>query len=236
MSRAFDYGSRKIEFTLERRERRTLEITVQPDGSVVVLAPTDSSDAEIHARVLKRARWILKQQVFFTQFLPRTPSRAWTPGETHLYLGRQYRLRIGQTEGERKVRLTRGFILVDGVEFSDHLAIETVVKAWYRDHATRQFKRRIEICRERFLDPAAFTPSSVQLRRMNSRWGSMSRSGRLSLNPDLVRAPTESIDYVITHELCHLAAPNHGREFTDLLDLAMPDWKSRKLRMERVLA
>ena len=71
---------------------------------------------------------------------------------------------------------------------------------------------------------------------MISRWGSMSPGGRLLLNPDLVRAPTDAIDYVITHELCHLAVPNHSRDFYDLQARVMPDWERRKLRLEKALA
>lgn len=236
MNRAVDYGTHTIDFTVERRGRTTLEIIVHPDRTVEVVAPTDASNADIDARVRKRARWILGQQKFFTQFLPRTPPRQWVPGETHLYLGRQYRLRVGEPLGARRVRLIRGFLLIDGVDFSDSVSIETLVTAWYRDHAAAQFSRSIERCKERFREPAAFTPASVQLRRMATRWGSMSDSRRLTLNPDLVRAPVDSIDYVITHELCHLAEPNHSRAFYDLQTSVMPDWDARKQRLERTLA
>ena len=236
MTFAVTYGTHSIAYSLERRDRATLDITVQPDGSVEVVAPMNSSDLDIADRIRKRARWILRQQDFFMQFLPRTPPRRWVPGETHLYLGRQYRLRVGEVAGKRQVRLIGGFLVLDGVKFDDSITIETLVDSWYRARARLQFERRLELCQTRFVTPAAFQPASVQLRRMPTRWGSMSASGRLSLNPNLVRAPVDAIDYVITHELCHLAVSNHGRAFVDLLSGAMPDWESRKLRLERALA
>lgn len=64
----------------------------------------------------------------------------------------------------------------------------------------------------------------------------MSPTGRLTLNPDLVRAPIECIDYVITHELCHLAEPNHDKSFFELQSWVMPDWERRKQRLEMMLA
>ncbi len=64
----------------------------------------------------------------------------------------------------------------------------------------------------------------------------MSPRGRLLLNPDLVRAPMESIDYVITHELCHLLIPSHSRDFYELQESVMPDWERRKQRLERIMA
>ena len=45
-----------------------------------------------------------------------------------------------------------------------------------------------------------------------------------------------AIDDVITHELCHIAEPNHGAAFYELLDHVLPDWQHRKQRLERILA
>jgi predicted metal-dependent hydrolase len=73
-------------------------------------------------------------------------------------------------------------------------------------------------------------------RSMPRRWGSWSRSGRISLNPELIRAPTACIDYVITHELIHLIHPHHGAAFYELLETLMPDWRNRKQRLERTLS
>ncbi len=64
----------------------------------------------------------------------------------------------------------------------------------------------------------------------------MSPGGRLLLNPDLIRAPMESIDYVITHELCHLLIPSHSRRFYELEESVMPDWEKHKQRLERIMA
>jgi predicted metal-dependent hydrolase len=229
------YGSHVITFELIRRDRSTLEITVQPDGTVLVIAPVSAAPAEIVSRVRKRGRWILSQQRYFAQFTPRTPPRRYVPGETHLYLGRQYRLKV-QPSTQRKARLVRGFIQIEGVDFDDHASIEQLLTAWYRAHAQVQFQRRLEICQQLFPEPDRFQPASLGLRRMTARWGSMSQQRNLLLNPDLIRAPMDAIDYVITHELCHLAVPNHSQAFYELQGLVMPDWKRRKLRLERSLA
>ena len=229
------YGDRSIAFELERRHRKTLEISVLPTGGVRVVAPFSAHLDEVSARVSKRGRWIEAQQRFFAQFEPRTPTRTFVPGETHLYLGRQYRLRVSE-DGPQSIKLSRGFLSVQGVRPGDALAVEHLVRAWYVTHAEEQFRRRLEINRQRFADPDKHLPVSVVLRSMPEKWGSMSPRGRLSLNPDLVRAPADAIDYVITHELCHLDVPNHSRQFYDLQNSVIPDWRRRKLRLERALA
>ena len=64
----------------------------------------------------------------------------------------------------------------------------------------------------------------------------MSPAGRLHLNRRLIEAPVDAIDYVITHELCHIAEPNHGAALYELLESVLPDWQHRKQRLERITA
>ena len=111
-----------------------------------------------------------------------------------------------------------------------------VVTEWYRQRAYVQFTRRLEINRARFVEPEQFQPIALRLQKMTTRWGSMSPGGRLLLNPELVRAPVGAIDYVITHELCHMAIPNHSGAFYGLQARVMPDWERRKFRLEQALA
>ena len=61
------------------------------------------------------------------------------------------------------------------------------------------------------------------------------KSGTLTLNRDLIKAPKECIEYVIFHELCHLEHHNHGPEFYRLLERSLPDWVKRKYKLEMAL-
>jgi predicted metal-dependent hydrolase len=243
--RQIEYGTQVIEYKLERRERATLEITVKPDGAVRVTAPSNAKAEDIATRVRRRARWILAQQASFADFRPYTPPRIYVPGETHLYLGRQYRIRVVPLEAGMgaleasctpSVKMVRGFLEVRGVDFHDTGTIEKQIKEWYRKRAKVQLPSRLELNRQRFPDPYAVQPTSLRLQRMPTRWGSTSLAGSLVLNPDLIRAPMDCIDYVVTHELCHLLVPNHGKQFFELQRLVMPDWERRKQRLEKVMA
>ena len=229
------YGGRRIDFTVVRRRRKTLEIAVEPDASVVVTAPLDAPIEAIAGKVRKRAAWVRRQQRFFSRFLPRTPPRRYLAGETHLYLGRPYRLKVVR-DGRPGVQMVRGFIIVRTREADRPEVTRRLVEAWYRKRARAKFAERLEASLARFPDPEAFRPKGLIVRRMEKRWGSLSPAGRLLVNPRLIEAPVDTIDYVISHELCHMAEPNHGEGFHRLLDRVMPDWVGRKKRLEERMA
>lgn len=233
--RSLQYGEHQIDFTVVRRERKTLEIAVEPDMSVVVTAPLDAAVEAIEAKVRKRAAWIMRQQRFFAQFMPRTPERQYVAGETHLYLGRHYRLKV-VPHIQAAVKLIRGFIVVHTHQPARPEVTRELVEAWYRERGHVKFAERLEITLQRFPLPEAFRPKGLIIRQLEQRWASMSPSGRLLVNRRLIQAPVDAIDYVITHELCHLAHPHHGAAFFELLDSVLPDWRRRKERLERFMA
>ena len=90
------YGKKAIDFSLFYCDRKTLEIAVHPDSTVVVKAPMQSDIALVEKKIIKRARWIFGQLNYFKQFNPKTPERCYVNGETHLYLGKQYRLKLAE--------------------------------------------------------------------------------------------------------------------------------------------
>ena len=155
-------------------------------------------------------------------------------GETHLFLGRQYRLKI--TKGDRKeVKLKGGCLVVtlDGRAYSRR--VRELVRTWYQNRARALFLKRFEAIAPRFARLGCRISPPI-IRRMSRRWGSYSKSGKILLNPDLVQAPSACVDYVIVHELAHIVHPNHGSKFFELIETMMPDWKERKRRLERSMA
>ena len=151
------------------------------------------------------------------------------------YLGRQYRLKV-VPHVQATVKLLRGFIVVQTHRPEQAEITRELVEGWYRDRAHIKFAERIAVNLARFPEPEAFRPRGLIVRQIRQRWGSMSPAGRLLLNRRLIEAPVDAIDYVITHELCHIAEPHHGAAFYELLDRVLPDWERRKERLERVMA
>jgi predicted metal-dependent hydrolase len=220
-----------VPYTLHRSARRTLALTVHADGSVEVTAPHQADDDAIEARIRKRGAWLLKRRGEFDRLRPRTPERSYVPGETHRVLGRQYRLVVDPI-GARGVSLTRDRIVVGGLEADQADRVQNRLARWYQREARRIFSQRYQACLDAIGLTSCFPRLSV--RRLQKRWGSLSASGStLVLNSRLVEADVSCIDFVIVHEMCHLAHHNHGPEFHALLAARMPDWRERKAVLER---
>ena len=109
MKDSIQFGSKQINFKVEYSVRKTLGITVTPDLFVIVRVPVDTSIEKVKERLIKKAPWIIRQQSFFLSFHPKTPARKFISGETHLYLGRQYRLKI-IIDNSESVKLKGKFI------------------------------------------------------------------------------------------------------------------------------
>lgn len=229
---AVKWGKERIEFRLRRSERRTLAITVRPDLGVVVTAPRKAELETVKKKVRKRAGWIRRQQRFFEEYLPKMPARRFVSGETHHYLGRQYRLKIIEAK-KSEVKLKGRFIWVHSLKKNDARCVRRLVEDWYLVHARKRFLRSLSESVKRMGTRITEVPE-IGLRKMAKRWGSWTRRGGIALNPELVKAPGSCIDYVVTHELCHAVYGNHGREFYALLRRVMPDWEERKKRLEKI--
>jgi len=228
--RSIVYGGKGIDYSLLFSNRKTMEIAVHPDSSVVAKAPTGADITLVEKKITKRARWILRQLDYFSQFNPKTPDRCYVNGETHIYLGRQYRLKLA--EGfVNEVKLTRGFFLVTAKDSPTPEIAKKLLNKWYMEKAQIQFRNSLDRCWPEF-ERFGFVKPEIAIKRMQKRWGSLSKKGTLTLNTDLVRAPKECIDYVVTHELCHLKYHNHGPEFYKLLEIVIPGWEKIKHKLE----
>jgi predicted metal-dependent hydrolase len=224
------FGSREIFFELSYQDRKTLGIRVYPDCRVKVIAPYNTTEEKLKTKLREKAPWIIKQQLEFLSYHPLTPPRKYVNGETHLYLGRQYKLRI-QKATANEVKLFRGRLLVLK---KDNTSAKNLLSEWYREKASAHFEETLKKTLPLFARYNINQPE-LQIRQMPTRWGSCTPKGKVILNPELIKAPKGSIEYVIIHELCHLIHHNHTRAFYDLQETIMPDWKKWKERLENTL-
>jgi len=229
-ARLIEVGDRLLAFTLRRSNRRTMSISVEPDQRVIVTVPVSTPDERVDTVVRRRARWIRRQQLAFGQMPPLGPLPKWVSGESHRYLGRQYRLKL--IEGsEPSVKLSGGYFRVTLKQPNDRGAVQRLVDGWYRHRAREIIAERARrlIAATSWLEIGDLPP--ITIKALSHRWGSTTRAGRIAFNVDIVKLPPACLDYVIAHELVHLRIANHSAAYWRMLGRVMPDWQKWRQRL-----
>lgn len=234
-----------IPFVLARgsRRRKRLAIRVSRDGAVEVLLPWRGGIREALDAVRVRAQWIARH-VLEAQDRPRIEPYAYLPGERHFYLGRPVFIDIldhsggAGEENVRSVLSGRRRVWLDGDRLCMRLpdaAPEKVRKAldgWFRMEAAHVFSERLTELGAAI--PWLHTLPPLRIKAMRRRWGSCTRTGELTLNMHLVKAPRRCIDYVLLHEIAHLREHNHSKRYYGVLQELMPDWQKARQDLERI--
>lgn len=234
MPQSIKYGKYEIGYTVVYSDRKTMGIEVHPDQDVVVRAPVDADHEKIKEKLNKRARWILKQLRFFRGIEHRPVTKEYVSGETHKYLGRQYRLKVVEFSEVQKehVKLKGKYFWIFTHDKQNPQKNKRLLENWYRAHGQKKIQERFDKAINKLQAYGIPTDARWQFRSMPKRWGSWNPSGTILLHPDLIKAPIPCIDYVIYHELAHFKHPNHSQRYFDFLRLVMPDWERRKGRLE----
>lgn len=229
----FTYGEERIfchRFPRKNNGKGIL-IKVRPDCHVEVNAPIETDEKEVIQAVKKRGRWIYKKLSDFRKQQEHIIPRNYVSGESHYYLGKQYVLKVTETVSEKQgVKLVRGVLEVRLKENAPE-KVRVLLNEWYKKRAKDFFAKRLEVLLEKTL--WVTHKPAIRLLTMQTQWGSCSPKGNLTLNPLLARAPRECIDYVILHELCHIAEHNHSESFYRLQNQVMPNWKEYKQLLDK---
>lgn len=231
-----EYRGRASEYRITRSDRKTLGIYVHPDLRVEARAPLHAEEDKIHARMLKRRRWIFRQIELFEQFYPQVHNLRYVSGASHKYLGRQYRLLVRDAgeSAEETVKMQAGKLLV-WTRNRDEDHVQALVQSWYSIRAAAYLSKRFDHLFEELQARLPLAREQVELviKPLPKSWGRC-RGRRITLNRELIHAPRLALDYVIIHELAHLIHPYHNRVFYHFLDRVLPDWRKRKEVLEGV--
>lgn len=222
------YGDERLNYTLRLKESYTkkIVIVVKPDASITVTAPQSANMDEIDIALSKRAKWISRKVAEFKSHDRYTLKRSYKSGESHFYLGRRYLLKIDSdvTQNE-SIKLFRGQLRVFVKENSEG-RVKKQLSIWYKQKAHEVFNILLDELLLR--TPWVGARPTIKIKSMETQWGSCSPKGEILLNPHLIKASRASIEYVLLHELCHLAEHNHSERFYRLLEQVLPNWRDIK--------
>lgn len=215
-------SGRETHYVLKRSRRRSVGLRITPEG-LAVSAPQRMPEHVLEALLREKSGWILKKM---DEAKP-SPAQKWAEGEEISFLGTPYPLRILHC-GRIAVGISEGFLEVRLPDPSPE-RIEKAVHAWYKRTALECFAERID----HYCPRLAVERPRLFLSNAKTRWGSCNSRGEVRLNWRLVRMPLDLVDYVVAHELSHLAEMNHSQAFWDKVASVYPAYRSARAALRR---
>lgn len=225
----FIYGNYSYTYTLVKQDRKSLALTVRPDMGIILKCPRNVEDERIDKFLKRKWSWMNKQLKFFERVQRKKYEPEYISGESFFYLGRQYKLIVKRGK-EDSVKLLRGILQVTTTQsVKDSKYTKKLLGSWYKDRYQIIFHERFIEMQKRF----EYTSMPIlKVRVMPKRWGSFLNKEQIALNPKLIHASKECIDYVIVHELCHMKYKDHSKKFWEFLDEKYPKWQKVKDNLE----
>jgi len=201
-----------IDYTLIRSKRKTLSLQINSDAKLIVRSPIRLSIKEIETFINDKSSWIDKKSKSVQSSLIQKPN--YSEGEQFLYLGNQYTLTHSATQ-KTQLNFDGEVFILSGDGYS-------AFHSWYKIAFKKIALPRLEYYAELY----QLSYQHVRIKAQKTLWGSCSSVNNINLNYLLIRAPVFVIDYVIVHELAHTKHKNHSKNFWQLVEQLLPEYKS----------
>ena len=224
------FGEREISYSIDRTERKTIGIVVEPDGKVIVKAPLNIERDIIQDTVYKKRKWIVEKLKLTEEIKkPIPPKHELVSGEKILLKNRLIRLKIHPYLNKRSkisyaFKTLHVYINENLSEIQREDEIKRALIEWYKEKALSIISNRIE----KYLNLIDYKPQEIKVRDQKIRWGSCTKDGKLIFNWRIIMAPISAIDYIIVHELCHMKEPTHSSKFWNMVKSLFPTYKKWK--------
>ena len=217
MIKKVKYGNSIIKYDLiQSKRRKTSQITVTPDG-VIVRIPQTKTTNDVQNMIQQRVQWIFKKQLDFAK----QKKSAFSIKSLLTIQDKNYKIKIIPNSQEK----TR--IVGNTVEFSIPQKRHTVrqIQAQYQAYLQKRARTLFPKLTQELANKVGVTPTKINIKALKDRWGSATPSGEINLNSSLMKAPRNVIRYVILHELCHFRIKEHSPRFWDLVGKHMPKYQ-----------
>lgn len=205
--------------------RRTTDIVIERDGRITVRPPAHLTPEQVDEAVLSRRIWIYRNLAEWRDLNAAQVPREWVNGESFLYLGSNYRLRLVDQQDEDLLLKDGLFCLRRSIlTHGGPGAARTAFERFYRAKGLPRLVQRTALLAAK----AGVSPRNVEIKNLGFRWASCTAGGDLHFHWKCLMAPLTVIDYLLVHELCHLRHRDHSDAFWNEVDKLLPDWQERR--------
>jgi len=230
-SKSIILNGRNVEYELERKRVKNINLRIRSDGSVYVSASEKVPLSTITEFLTKKADYITAALDKYEELRKyANGERLYCSGESFRYLGKELRLVVKQ--GKNNVETDGIYLHLTVTDTTDTELKQKLINKWYDKQCRILFPAIMSEVYPIFRKYDVPEPKLI-LREMTSRWGSCQpKRGVITLNKRLIETPRSCIEYVVMHEFIHFRQPDHSKLFYDLLSTLMPDWRERKKTLE----
>jgi predicted metal-dependent hydrolase len=211
-------GGLRWRVTVNQR-RRTIGFTAEPGGALTIAVPRDVDAAEVVAAARARLPWMVRTAGRQADIVADHPAKEIVDGENFPYLGRPRRLVLIDT-AKKDIQLAGDRLLAINGEPS-RVAVSIVT--WYRRAGAAWLQDRASHWAQRL----GVRPTGVSVDDLGPRWGQRTKDGKVVLHWTVFQLPPHLVDFVVVHEVTHLAEPHHGPAFRRLVGRVLPDHAER---------
>jgi predicted metal-dependent hydrolase len=219
-------SGKHITYTLKRRKRRSIGLSIDERG-LIVSVPLRASEKWLQSVLQEKADWVVEKLDCWQTYSPN--ANRWQDGGMIDYLGELLVLRVVHGLFATPVQLLGKELWVFVVDGSEK-TIEQAVSNWYRQEAQQFYTRRAA----HYAQLLNVMPRTVKLSEAKTQWGSCTAQGSVRLHVHLIKLPPRLIDYVVVHELAHLRELNHSAAFWQLVESVCPDYKILRSELKAV--
>jgi predicted metal-dependent hydrolase len=210
-----------LRFALRRSaRRRTMQITVERTGKLILSAPPDIGVDQLRDFVIEKRFWVYTKLAEKERLQRQVPRKEFVGGEGFLYLGRSYRLKLVDDQNT-PLKLVNGRFALRCDAQAD--AREHFIR-WYSERARVWLSGRVAEYRSRM----EVAPAGVKVQDLGYRWGSCGKGDWLYFHWKSILLPVRIAEYVVVHEMAHLHEAHHTPAFWLRVERAMPDYAQRK--------
>lgn len=218
-----------IQYLLNKGKRKNSYIQIK-NGEVIVKVPKSATQKYIDNFLIEKLNWIQKN---LNKSKNTEHKLKYENGTDIFVLGKKLILIINFSNKVRRTRLENtGKELI--IHFpnnlkslsEDELKLKTkkVIDNYYKSIAKEEISSAMEDLKQR----TSLSPLEWNIKNLKATWGICSSKRKISINQNLMAYSRHSIEYVCLHELCHLKYMNHSKEFWNLIEYYMPDYKTAK--------
>lgn len=230
---AVKIDEKEIPLKIVFSSRRSIAIQLSgTTGSVTVRAPHGVDTNDLLLFVNSKSLWIKKKLSEIEQRCTAIVQREYVDGSKHLFMGKEYTLRV--------LRDSKRVVEIDDQQIVLHLSakgsVEKALRQWYKTQALHIIPSILSPILIDFHNKYRRSPLKIEYKFVSSYWGICTSDLVIRLNIELIRAKKEHIEYIISHELCHLVHPNHSKSFYNLLDQFRPSWREEKQSLHQLVS